>query len=87
MPWGLIIFVAVLNLWAIGVFAGHWQRFMRWQRELNRALSLPWQEVWQDMMERSFPRPDLSGGLYVAAGLIIALTLLGLFLVFVGSFG
>jgi hypothetical protein len=79
--------VALANLWAIGVFSGHVQRFQRWQRDFNHRLSLPWQQVWQDMMERFIPTPDLSGGLFVAAGLIIALTLFGLFLLFVGSFG
>ncbi|HYG56635.1 MAG TPA: hypothetical protein VD902_01010 [Symbiobacteriaceae bacterium] len=87
----LLVAVVQLNLFAIGVFTGHTQRGLRWlarvNRALTRAVSAPWQEVFQDASDRMLPQSDFPGGLYIVAVLIIGLTAIGGFLLVVTSLG
>ncbi len=89
--WGLILVVVMMNLFAVGVFTGHTQRALQALRRFNERLKQwtysPQDWVREDYMRRMFPAPEVPGHLYVIAVLIIALTVLGLFLVFVSSFG
>lgn len=79
----LILVALAANLYAVGVFTGHSQRVLRWLEQLQS----PERRAWNDAYRRMLGMGDPYEHLQVGAVVIFIATLVGGFLLYVGSFG